>query len=227
MGKSEANQVQKITKKYFDKALLSQHELAIANVARLRRLHPDKTPTELVGYMNKWFLGAVAASGAGAGAAAAAPNLVVQIPAALADVGAFVELSVLYTLSVAIIHDLPLDDVERRSGLVAVVLLGKTASEKILGKAIERTAPYWGKALAKAVPLKAIKLANKLLGPYFVTRFGAVKGVIVLGEQAPFFVGAAVGGAGNSLFGMFIVKSARKILGPLPESWEMREAIQK
>lgn len=50
------------------------------------------------------------------------------------------------------------------------------------------------------------------------------QGVLVLGKQVPLFIGAGIGAGGNGLFGWLIVKAARKILGPPPESWnELRE----
>lgn len=85
----------------FDKALEAQYPLAVENVARLRRVHPDKSPEDLLSYLDKIYLGAVAGAGAGAGAAAAVPNGWVQVPAAFADLLAFLEASVLYTLSVS------------------------------------------------------------------------------------------------------------------------------
>lgn len=94
----------------FDKALVAQQPKAQANVARLRRVHPDMTPTELVAYINKWYLGVVTASGTGAGAAAVAPNGIAQASAAVADLITYLEASVYYILCLAEIHDLDLED---------------------------------------------------------------------------------------------------------------------
>ncbi|MFE3069940.1 hypothetical protein [Streptomyces sp. NPDC059247] len=208
-----------------DKALESQQPLAVANVARLRRVHPDKTPAELIAYMNKIYVGTVTTTGAGAGAAAAVPNGVVQAPIAIAELLGFLEASVLYTLSVAEIHRLDLEDVELRRLLVTGVLIGNSASatmESVIG----RTAPHWGKQIVRSIPMAAIKKANKVLGPRFITKWGAKQGVLVLGKQVPGFIGAVIGG-GNSLFGWFVVKSARKILGPPPESWDEAVAAER
>lgn len=202
-----------------NKALDSQQPVAVANIARLRRVHPDKSPAELI----VWYVGSVSATGAGAGAAAVVPNGFVQVPAALADLLTYLEASVLYTLSVAEIHRLNLEDIERRRLLVTGVLVGNSASTQVLEKVIGRAAPYWGKKVVQAIPMATIDAANKLLGPRFITKWGTKQGILVLGKQVPLMIGAAIGGGGNGLFGWFVVKSARKILGPAPETWDAEE----
>jgi hypothetical protein len=208
-----------LVKAGFERALEAQYPLAVENVARLRRVHPDKSPGDLVAYLNKLYLGAVAGAGAGAGAAAAVPNGWIQVPAALADLLTFLEASVLYTLSLAEVHDLDVEDVERRRLLVTSVLVGNSAATATLEPLIGRTVPYWGRQIVKTIPMSAVNKANKVLGPRFVTKYGTKQGVLVLGKQVPFFLGAGIGAGGNGLFGWLIVKAARKIVGPPPDSW--------
>lgn len=208
-----------LIKTSFDKALETQYPVAVDNVARLRRVHPDKSPKELFSYLNKVYLGAVAASGLGAGAAASARDRKVRVSAALIDMLGFLEASVLYTLSVAEVHGLDVEDIERRRLLVMSVLVGDRVASATLEPLIGRSVPYWGRKIVKAIPMSAINKANKVLGPRFVTKTGEKLGVLVLGKQVPRFIGAGIGAGGNALFGWFIVKTARKILGPPPESW--------
>jgi hypothetical protein len=208
-----------LVKAGFDKVLEAQYPLAVESVARLRRVHPDKSPEDLLSYLNKIYLGAVAGSGAGAGAAAVVPNGWVQVPAAFADLLTFLEASVLYTLSVAEVYGLDVEDVERRRLLVTSVLVGNSAATATLEPLIGRSVPYWGRQIVKAIPMSAVNKANKVLGPRFVTKYGTKQGVLVLGKQVPLFIGAGIGAGGNGLFGWLIVKAARKILGPPPESW--------
>lgn len=85
------------------------------------------------------------ATGVGAEAAAVVPNWFVQVPETPADLLTNVESSVLPTLSVAEIHRLGLEDIERRILFVTVVLVRNSASMQVFEKAIGRTAPYWGK----------------------------------------------------------------------------------
>jgi hypothetical protein len=207
----------------FDKALESQHPVAVENVARLRRIHPDKSPAELIAYLNKVYVGAVVATGAGAGAAAVVPNLVVQVPAALADLLTFLEASVLYTLSVAEIHDVKPEDVERRRLLVMSVLAGNSVATATVEALIGRTAPYWGRKIVTAIPMSAINAANAVLGPRFITKWGTKTGVLVLGKQVPYFIGVGIGAAGNGAFAWLVIKAAQKILGPAPEIWSAPE----
>jgi hypothetical protein len=209
-----------LVKAGFDMALEVQHPLAVNNVARLRRVHPDKSPEELLSYLNKVYLAAVAASGAGAGAAAAAaPGVKVRISAAFADLLVFLDASVLYTLSVAEVHGLNVEDIERRRLLVMSVLVGNSAATATLEPLIGRTVPYWGRRIVRAIPMSTINKANKVLSPRFITKYGTQQGVLVLGKQVPFFIGAGVGACGNGMFGWFIVRATRGILGPPPESW--------
>ena len=61
--------------------------------------------------------------------------------------------------------------------------------------------------------MDAIKKLNRVLGPRFITKYGTKQGVLVLGKQLPFGLGAAIGGAGNHLVGRGIVTTTHRILG--------------
>lgn len=202
------------------KSIEAQYPLAIGNVERLRRIHPDKSPAELVTFLNKSYLATVTATGAAAGAASIVPNGWVQVPAAIADVLTFLEASVFYTLSVAEVHGVDVEDLERRRLLVTSVLVGNAASTKALEPLFGRTVPYWGKKIVQSIPMTSIDAANKILGPRFITKYGTKQGIIVLAEQIPLFLGVGIGAGGNHLFGWFIIKSEKKILGPAPMSWD-------
>lgn len=222
-GESRKLDPRALVKASFDKALEAQYPLAVENVARLRRVHPDRSPEDLLSYLTKIYLGAVAGAGAGAGAAAAVPNGWVQVPAAFAHLLAFLEAAVLYTLSVSEVHGL---DVERRRLLVTSVLVRNSAATATLEPLIGRSVPYWGRQIVKAIPMSAVNKANKVLGPRFVTKYGTKQGLLVLGKQVPLFIGAGIGAGGNGLFGWLIVKASRRVLGPPPESWnELRAPI--
>lgn len=203
----------------FEKALIAQQPLAVANVERLRRVHPNKSPKELIKYLNKVYLGAVTTTGAAAGATAIIPgDLPLSIPAAVADMLAFTEASVLYALSVAEIHGLHPEDIERRRLLVTLVLLGD-AGTKGLDAVIGRSGAHWAKKIVQAIPMDAINAANKILGPRFVTKYGSKQGVLVLGKQVPLGIGAGLGGGGNAFFGWGVIKAAAKMFGEPPKKW--------
>lgn len=211
---------QALVRTCLDKALNAQQPLAVDNVDRLRRLHPDKTPAEMIAYLNTVYLAAVTATGAGAGASSIIPNGVLQVPVAFADLLTFLEASILYTLSVAEVHSVDLEDIERRRLLVTSVLLGDSAASAVLEPLIGHTAPHWGKQIVKSIPMSAINAANKVLGPRFVTKYGVKQGVLVLGKQVPLALGVVIGAGGNHVFGRLTIKAAKTILGPAPTVWQ-------
>ncbi|MGX0781867.1 hypothetical protein [Dermabacter hominis] len=215
----DAKTAQQWLTKNFEKALDAQYPLAASTVARLRRVHPEKSPEQLISYLNKWYIGVVAGSGITAGLASTVPNGFIQAPAALADLTAFFEASVLYVLAMAEIFDVDVEDFERRRFLVMTALLGNAGTTSVIQAVGKRTVPYWSKQVINKIPMQAINQANKVLGPRFITKFGTRQGVLVLGKQLPLAMGAAAGASINAAFGQTIVHSTKKILGPPPENW--------
>ncbi len=224
MGNTSEKSTTNIVQRTFHRALLSQQTVALSNLERLRRVHPDKTPQEMLDFVNKWYVGAVAASGAGAGAAAAVPNLVGQGVAAALDFAGFLEASVLYVYTAAELSGVHPEDLESKRLLVSAVLLGQSATgvlEKIIGKVV----PHWGRQLVgpKVLSREVIKNINRVMGPRFITIYGTKTGVLVAGKQIPLMIGAAIGGAGNALFATGIIKSAKKVFGPAQVTWPVIE----
>lgn len=213
---SKADDAKSLIQQGLDKALVAQQPLARKNVERLRRVHPGDTPQELIRRLDRYYLAGVTASGGASGAAGIVPGA--GIPTALADVMLFTEASVLYTLSLAEVHDIHPEDFERRKLLVLTVLLGDGAV-KVLDKAVGRTGPYWARRIVGAIPMSVINRANKVLGPRFITKYGTKQGVLVLSKQVPLGIGAALGAGGNHVFGRLTIKSARAIFGQPPSSW--------
>lgn len=201
------------------KALTFQSPLARDNLERLRRVHPDETPTELAKRVTRHYLSLVTTSGGAMGAAGAIPGG--GLPSAAFDVVAFTEASVLYALTLAEIHGIHSEDIERRRLLVQTVLIGDSAITA-LNKGAGRTVPYWGKQIVNAIPMSAVHKANKVLGPRFITKYGTKQGVLVLSKQIPLGLGIGVGAFANHMIGRTIVGTARKVFGPAPEFFEPR-----
>jgi hypothetical protein len=201
------------------KALTFQSPVARNNLERLRRVHPDATPAELAKRVTRYYLSMVTTSGGAMGAAGAIPGG--GIPSAALDVVAFTEASVLYALTLAEIHGIHPEDIERRRLLVQTVLIGDSAITA-LNKGAGRTVPYWGRQIVDAIPMSAVHTANKVLGPWFITKYGTKQGVLVLSKQIPFGLGIAVGAGANHIVGRTIVRTARKVFGPAPESFAPR-----
>lgn len=200
----------------FERILAAQQQLAIANVARLRRVNPDKSPEEIIRILTRTYLAAVTAAGAASGAAAVVPGA--AVPTALADVMAFTEASALYALSLAEVHGLHPEDNERRKLLVVAVLMGNSGTGA-LEKALGRTGPHWGKKIVAAIPMRTVNNLNKVLGPRFITKYGTKQGVVVLATQVPIGIGAVLGAGGDFCFARLTVASAKKVFGPPPVAW--------
>lgn len=203
-----------------DKALQINGQIVQAHVARIRRSHPDAPPAKIIKALEKQFLAAVAALGGGAGAAAAAPGVGTgaAVLINLAEVGSFLEAGVLFSLAVADVHGVQVHDIERRRTLVMAVLMGSNAAsavERIAG----RTGRYWAKGLVSAIPMSAINRINGVLGPRFVTKYGTKQGILVLGRELPFGIGAAIGAGGNIALGKLAISGARRAFGPPPSEW--------
>lgn len=195
------------------KALTFQSPMARKNFERLRRVHPDDSPQDLAARISKHYLGTVTASGGAAGGAGVIPGA--GIPAAGIDIVVFTEASVLYVLTLAEIHGLHPEDVERRRLLVQTVLIGESAVTA-LNTGAGRSVPYWGRQIVERIPMSAVNTANKILGPRFITKYGTKQGVMVLSKQVPFGIGAGLGAGANHLVGRAIVKTAKKVFGPPP-----------
>ncbi len=60
---------------------------------------------------------------------------------------------------------------------------------------------------------------NKKLGPRFITKWGTKQGVLVLGREIPFGIGAGIGAGGNFLVARGSVQAARRAFGPAPAKW--------
>jgi hypothetical protein len=201
------------------KALTFQSPVARNNFERLRRVHPDETPTELAKRVTGYYLSLVTTSGGAMGAAGAIPGG--GLASAAFDVVAFTEASVLYALTLAEIHGIHPEDIERRRLLVQTVLIGDSAITA-LNKGAGRTVPYWGKQIVNAIPMTAVYKANRVLGPRFITKYGTKQGVLVLSKQIPLGLGIGFGAVANHVIGRAIVGTAKKVFGPAPEFFESR-----
>ena len=195
------------------KALTFQGPVARRNFERLRRVHPADSPAQLGRRVAKYYLATVASSGGAMGAAGTVPGG--GIPSAVFDIAAFTEASVLYALTLAEIHNLHPEDIERRRLLVQTILIGDSAITA-LNKGAGRSVPYWGGKIVNKIPMSAVNAANKMLGPRFVTKYGAKQGVLVLSKQIPLGIGIGVGAGANYLVGRTIVGTAKKVFGPAP-----------
>ena len=203
-----------------DKAIGLQTPLIRKNIARARQRNPEATPAEVVRTLERMYVSALAGTGAAVGATAAAPAVGTGIALALSagELLSSFELSALFVLSVAEVHGVRLDEIERRRTLVMGILLGESGSTTI-GKVAERTGQHWGRQLVSKVPAATLKQINSVLGKNFVTKYGTKQGIIVLGRVVPFGIGAVIGGGANATVAALAVRAARRAFGSAPQSW--------
>ncbi|TDB88189.1 hypothetical protein E1264_12320 [Actinomadura sp. KC216] len=202
-----------------DKAIGTQTPLVRKNIARARQRNPEASPAEVIRNLERMYVSALAGTGAAVGGTAAAPGVGTGVALAL-SAGEFLsslELSVLFALSLAEIHAVPIDEIERRRTVVMGIMLGGSGSATI-SKVAERTGQHWGRQVVAKVPVETLRQINKVLGKNFITKYGTKQGIIVLGKVAPFGIGAVIGGGANAALASLTVRAGRRAFGPAPPS---------
>ncbi|TXG92839.1 hypothetical protein DW322_18005 [Rhodococcus rhodnii] len=212
--------MEKLVNSALDGACRVQAPTVRKQVWRLRRAHPDETPEQIIERMRSMFLTAVTGSGGAVGATAAVPG--VGTVASLAAVGAesafFLEAAALYTLGVATVHGIRIDDDDKRRALVLSVVLGEAGME-IVQRTTGSKSRYWARALEGRIPAPVMKTLDNSLVRKFATSFAAKRGALVFGKVLPAGIGAAIGSVGNRALGHRVVKNAHDAFGPPPAQW--------
>jgi hypothetical protein len=203
-----------------DKALGLQQSIVDANIARARQRKPDATPTEVCVTLERIYRSSLAGTGAAVGAAAAVPGVGTGAAVALAggEVLSSLELTALFALSLAHVHGIRIDELERRRTLIIGLLLGGGGAETV-GKMSERTGRHWAKHLVNNIPAGKLVQINKVLGKNFVTKYGTKQGIVVLGKVVPFGIGALIGGGANLALAEGTIRAGRIAFGPAPDVW--------
>ncbi|MGA3541306.1 hypothetical protein ACK8GE_18635 [Micromonosporaceae bacterium DT194] len=203
-----------------DKAIGLQTPLVQKNIARARQRNPQATPDQVIRNLERMYVSTLAGTGAAVGGAAAAPGVGTGIALALSagEVLSSLELSALFALSIAEVHGVPIDELERRRTIVMGIMLGGSGSATIT-KVAERTGQHWGRQIVAKVPIETLRQINKILGKHFITKYGTKQGIIVLGRVAPFGVGALIGGGANAGLAALAVRASRRAFGPAPTTW--------
>jgi hypothetical protein len=203
-----------------NKTIEMQSPLVRKNIARARQRNPEATPAEVIRSLERMYVSALTGTGAAVGGTAAAPGVGTGVALALSAGEALssLELSALFALSIAEVHGVPIDEIERRQTIVMGIMLGGSGSATIT-KVAERTGQHWGRQVVAQVPAETLRQINKVLGRHFVTKFGTKQGIIVLGRVAPFGIGAVIGGGANAAIAALSVRASRRAFGPPPATW--------
>jgi hypothetical protein len=218
---SEAqDRLQKVLIAGMDKGLAIHRPFVWRHVERIRRNRPGATPKEIIRALERHYLATVSIMGGAAGAAAFIPGE--GVPAGLVasaiQVPAFFEASALFALSVAEVHGVAVDDLERRRTLILAILLGDSGA-RVVEQAAGRTGKHWGRWVVSRISRDQILRVNKVLGQNFITKQGTKQGILVLGREIPLGIGIAIGVGGNAMIGKGCVNAARRAFGPPPKEW--------
>ncbi|MGF2212416.1 hypothetical protein [Streptomyces albidoflavus] len=203
-----------------DKAITLQTPLVRKNIARARRRNPEAPPAQVIRGLERMYISSLTGTGAAVGGTAAAPGVGAGIALALSagETLSSLELSAVFALSLAEVHGVPIDEIERRRTIVMGIMLGGSGSTTIT-KVAERTGQHWGRQVVAQVPTATLRQINKVLGRNFVTKYGTRQGIVVLGRVAPFGIGAVIGGGANAALASLAVRAGRRAFGPAPEQW--------
>ncbi len=201
-----------------DKAVTIPAATIHRHVDRLRRRNPEASPAQIVRMLEKEYLALVGTAGGAVGAAAAVPTVGTAAATALTtgDIATFFAASAAFSLAVADVHGIDVEDVPRRRALLLATVLGDQGAKDV-EKAVGGSNVAWGKVLLTSMPQTTLKRVNKALAHRFLRRQVAKQGTLALGRLLPFGVGAVVGVVGGRALGHGVVAQSRKAFGLPPD----------
>ncbi|HTF45928.1 MAG TPA: hypothetical protein VK735_00615 [Pseudonocardia sp.] len=202
-----------------ERALRIQQPAVAAHITRVRRNKPDATPAEVIAGLDKQYLITVGGLGAASGGTAFVPGVGtgVALATGAAEAIAALDASVLYTLAVAEVHGLRIEDVDRRRALVLAIVLGEGGA-KLMQKVTGGARP-WANELVDALPVPKLGPINQTLMRWFFKRYLARQGALAFGRALPLGVGAVIGAVGNLAVARSVIRSSERAFGPPPSSW--------
>ena len=202
-----------------ERALRAQQPLVTAHIAKIRRKDPHATPAEVIDALGRRYQLAVAGLGAAGGGIAIVPAVgtAVSLATATGEAIAALNAAVLYTLAVAEVHRLPVDDVDRRRALVLGIVVGEGGAammQKMTGGK-----DRWARTVTEALPLRALGPMNNALTRWFVKRYVSRQLALAVGRALPLGAGVLIGGVGNVAAARSVIRSAERAFGPAPSQW--------
>jgi hypothetical protein len=202
-----------------ERALRAQQPLVTAHIAKIRRKDPGATPAQVIETLGRRYQRAVVGLGAVGGGIAIVPAVgtVVSLATATAEAIAALDAAVLYTLAVAEVHRLPVDDVERRRAVVLGVVVGEGGTA--LMQKVTGGKDRWARSVTEALPLQALGPLNNTLTRWFVKRYVTRQVALAVGRALPLGAGVIIGGVGNVAAARGVIRAAEKAFGPAPARW--------
>jgi hypothetical protein len=188
------------------------------HVDKVRARNPDASPAELIKLLEKEYLRIIQTTGTAVGAAAAIPAVGTAASVALStsDVATFFASSAAFSLAVADVHGIEVEDVPRRRALLLATVLGDQGAQDV-ENAIGGSGVAWGKVLLTSMPRTTLHRVNKALTHRFIQKQVAKQGGLMLGRILPFGVGAVVGFVGARALGHTVIAQSRVAFGAPPE----------
>ena len=200
---------------------VARSDRAAEVLAELRRENPGATPAQVLSLLDERYVKRVARLGGAVGAVAAVPALGTVTAGVLTagQLGSFLNASGDYVMAAASLHEVEVDDAERRRLLLLASLLGEEGAAAVQGQLGLGTL-YWAKGALTKLPLGTVRAVNRgLTGRLLTWGVGRV-GALALGRLAPFGVGAVVGFYGTRVFARNVVEGTAQALGPVPARFD-------
>ena len=188
------------------------------HVDKVRARNPGASPAEVIKLLEKEYLRVIQTTGSAVGAAAAIPAVGTAASVALStsDVATFFASSAAFSLAVADVHGIEVEDVPRRRALLLATVLGDKGAQDV-ENAIGGSGVAWGKVLLTSMPRTTLHRVNKALTHRFIQKQIAKQGSLMLGRILPFGVGAVVGWVGARALGHTVIAQSRIAFGTPPE----------
>lgn len=188
------------------------------HVETLRRRNPAASPAQIIALLEKEYLNVVSATGGAVGATAAVPAVgtTAALTLTAADVAAFFTASAAFSLAVASVHGIEVQDADRRRALLLTTVLGEEGA-KDLEKAIQSGSAATATTLLTRLPTTTISSVNSTLTRRLLRRQAARHGALAFGRLAPFGIGAWIGVKGARTLGRTVIEGAQATFGPPPE----------
>ena len=188
------------------------------HVNKVRARNPDASPAEIIRLLEKEYLRVIQTTGGAVGAAAAIPAVgtAVSVVLSTSDVATFFASSAAFSLAVADVHGIDVQDIPRRRALLLATVLGDQGAQDV-ENAIGGSGVAWGKVLLTTMPRTTLQRVNKALTHRFIQKQVAKQGSLLLGRILPFGVGAVVGWVGARALGHTVIAQSRVAFGAPPE----------
>jgi len=200
-----------------DKAVTVPSTAIHTHVDTLRRRNPHASPAQIIGLLEKEYLRVVSATGGAVGAAAAAPvgGTGVALGLTAGDVATFFASSAAFSLAVASVHGIEVQDAGRRRALLLTTVLGEEGAKE-LAQAIQSGSGAAATTLLTRMPTTTINAVNGTLTRRLLRRQAARHGALAFGRLAPFGIGAFIGVRGARSLGRTVIEGAQLTFGPPP-----------